>query len=214
MHIGRHIVQELVLEFGEPAVERWDVAITEKEFHDLERHRDRGRAHDVSLVIANGDDVAVIRKAGYPDGSFRIPSGGIHPEESFLDGAVREAFEETGLAIRVDDYVLQLHVQFTFAGEAVKWTTHVMLASVVDELDENGKPNIVPHDVDEIEAARWMSWRELVHDVSPLLEGSGLGGLSYRARVHKRLFELDLLGTSDRGDSVGSVDDEQAETSR
>lgn len=191
MHIGRHIVQELVLEFGEPAVERWEVPLTESEFVNVEKHRERGRAHDVSLVILNGHQAAVIRKAGYPDGAYRIPSGGVHPEESFVDGALREAYEETGLSIKMEDYLLQVHANFVFEDAHVPWTTHVMLASPAD-----GGVEIVPHDLDEIEAARWMEWSELVDDVSPLLEGSGLGGLRYRARIHQRLSDLVELNGS------------------
>lgn len=188
MHIGRHIVQELVLEFGEPTVERWKVPLTEAEFREVEGHRRRGRAHDVSLLILNRGKAAVIRKPGYPDGGFRIPSGGIHPEESFLDGAVREAYEETGLSVRIEDYLLQVHASFGFDGSALDWTTHVMLASPVDVAAE-----VAPRDCDEVEAARWMDFQELVGRVSPILEGSGLGGLRYRARIHRRLSELDEL---------------------
>jgi len=188
MHIGRHIVQGLVLEFGEPTVERWDVPLTENEFRLVERHLEHGRAHDVSLLILNGDQAAVIRKTGYPDGAYRIPSGGIHPEEPFVDGAVREALEETGLAVEMNDYLLQVHASFTFNGAHAKWTTHVMLATPV-----GGGTEIAPRDLDEIEAARWMGWKELVDDVSPLLEGSGLGGLTYRARIHKKLDQLEGL---------------------
>jgi ADP-ribose pyrophosphatase YjhB (NUDIX family) len=112
MHIGRHIVQELVFTFGEPEVERWDVPMTEEELDAVERHRSLGRAHDVSLVIQDRDRIAVIRKSGYPRGAYRIPSGGIHPEESFLDGAVREALEETGLSVRIEDYLLQVLATF------------------------------------------------------------------------------------------------------
>jgi len=188
MHIGRHIVQELVLEFGAPVVERWDVPLTEAEFKNVERHRERGRAHDVSLLILHEDQAAVIRKSGYPAGAYRIPSGGVHPEESFVDGAVREAYEETGLSVKMEDYLLQVHARFTFDGAFAGWMTHVMLASPADD-----KTDIAPHDLDEIEAARWMAWSELVDEVSPLLEGAGLGGLRYRARIHQRLGKLDEL---------------------
>lgn len=139
---------------------------------------------------------AVIRKPGYPEGAYRIPSGGVHPEEAFVDGAVREAYEETGLSVKVEDYLLQIHVNFTFDGANAKWTTHVMLASPLDgdaepETENETGTELAPRDRDEIEAARWMAWTELVHDVSPLLESSGLGGLQYRARIHKRLDQLD-----------------------
>jgi hypothetical protein len=101
MHIGRHIVQELVFTFGEPEVERWDVPMSDEEIDSVERYRNLGRAHDVSLVIQDGGRLAVIRKPGYPPGAYRFPSGGIHPEESFVDGAAREALEETGLVVRI-----------------------------------------------------------------------------------------------------------------
>jgi ADP-ribose pyrophosphatase YjhB (NUDIX family) len=185
MHIGRHIVQELVFTFGEPVVERWDVPLSEDELDEVEQHRARGRAHDVSLVILDGTKLVVIRKAGYPEGAFRIPSGGIHPEESFVDGAVREAFEETGLTVRMEDYLLQVHANFVCGARAARWTTHVMLARVTGG-------TLAPRDSLEIESARYVEWAELVDDVNPRLRGSGRGGLEYRARLHQRVRDVVL----------------------
>lgn len=193
MHIGRHIVQELVLTFGEPEVERWDVPLTGRELDQVERHRTLGRAHDVSLVILDGDRLAVIRKKGYPPGAFRIPSGGIHPEESFFDGAVREALEETGLSVRLEDYLLQVHATFLSDDRIAKWTTHVLLARATGG-------SLRPIDEAEIESARWTTWSELVSQMNPLLRQSGLGGLSYRARIHDRVLAiLTAKATGDAG---------------
>jgi ADP-ribose pyrophosphatase YjhB (NUDIX family) len=183
MHIGRHIVQELVFTFGEPVVERWDVPMTENEIDTVERHLERGRAHDVTLVIRDGERIAVIRKAGYPEGAYRFPSGGIHPEESFVDGAAREALEETGLSVRIEDYLLQVHATFAAGPRQAKWITHVMLATAYDG-------SLAPRDTAEIEAARWIEWPELTTRVNPLLRDSGLGGLAYRARLHDRVHAL------------------------
>jgi 8-oxo-dGTP pyrophosphatase MutT (NUDIX family) len=180
MHIGRHIVQELVFTFGEPVVERWQIPLTESELQEVELHRNRGRAHDVSLVIPEGERLAVIRKKGYPAGAYRFPSGGIHPEESFVDGAAREALEETGLTVRIEDYLLQVHVSFVAGAVTAKWTTHVMLARPL-------AGELAPIDEGEIEAARWIGWPELLEVVNPLLRSSGLGGLSYRARLHEEV---------------------------
>ena len=193
MHIGRHIIQELVLEYGEPIVARWEAELSPQELSEVEKHRERGRAHDVSLVIqrqteaedsqtaSHSADIAVIRKPGYPAGGFRIPSGGIHPEESFLDGATREAFEETGLRIELQDYLLQVHVSFTDGqGRRAKWTTHAMLART-----QSGELEV--HDREEIEEVRWMSWDELIGQSNALLRDTAKGGLSYRARLHDEL---------------------------
>jgi len=188
MHIGRHIVQELVFTFGEPEVERWDVPMTESELDGVDRHRNAGRAHDVSLVIQDGDKLAVIRKPGYPPRAYRFPSGAIHPEESFLDGAVREALEETGLSVRIEDYLLQVHATFVSGERRAKWTTHVMLARPFEG-------SLAPRDTVEIEGARWIEWPELTDEVNPLLRDSGLGGLAYRARLHERVRAI-LLATN------------------
>ena len=198
MHIGRHIVQELVLEFGEPEVERWDVALTKPELDVVLKHRGLGRAHDVSLLILDGDRIAVIRKPGYPEGGYRIPSGGIHPEESFVDGATREALEETGLTVRIEDYLLQVHVTFSCGDESAKWTTHVMLAHAAVTRARNGPRtschpvagHLEPLDTAEIEGARWVDWVELTERLNPVLVGAEGGGLKYRARLHQRLREL------------------------
>jgi 8-oxo-dGTP pyrophosphatase MutT (NUDIX family) len=192
MHIGRHIVQELVFTFGEPVVERWDVPLTAPELDQVERHRSLGRAHDVTLVILDGDRIAVIRKKGYPLGAFRMPSGGIHPEESFLDGAVREAYEETGLSIRIEDYLLQIHATFLSDDRLAKWTTHVLLA-------RSSGVTLAPIDEAEIESARWTTWSDLLQQMNPLLRESGLGGLRYRASVHDRVHAILLAKDEGRG---------------
>jgi 8-oxo-dGTP pyrophosphatase MutT (NUDIX family) len=188
MHIGRHIVQELVFTFGEPEVERWDVPMSDEEIDAIERYRSLGRAHDVSLVIQDGDKLAVIRKPGYPPGVYRFPSGGVHPEESFVDGAAREALEETGLIVRIEDYLLQVHVTFVCGERRAKWTTHVMQARPTEGA-------LAPRDTVEIEEARWIGWPELVDEVNPRLIGSRRGGLAYRARLHERVRAI-LLATS------------------
>ncbi|MGH9321171.1 MAG: NUDIX hydrolase [Vicinamibacteria bacterium] len=183
MHIGRHIVQELVYTFGEPEVERWEAPLTEAELAEVERHRTQGRAHDVTLVIQDGKKLAVIRRKGFPPDAYRFPSGGIHPEESFLDGAAREALEDTGLSVRIEGYLLQIHATFVCESRQAKWTTHVMLARAVSG-------TLAPRDAGETEAARWIEWDELLSDVNRCLRDSGLGGMSYRARLHDRVREI------------------------
>lgn len=179
MHIGRHIIQELSLQFGAPVVERWRFEMKDEEFARLRLHAERRRTHDVSLAIVSGDDVAVIRKPAYPPAAFRLPSGGIHPEEAFLDGAVREAYEETGLRVTFERYLLRAHVTFHHRGEESQWTSHVMLA-------RPASVELHPMDTREIAEARWTSWTELVDVVNPVLRSTGLGGLAFRADLHER----------------------------
>lgn len=179
MHIGRHIIQELVLALGAPVVERWSFPMQAKEFHLLREELGRRRAHDVTSVINRGEEVVVVRKPTYPPGAYRLPSGGIHPEEAFLDGTVRETFEETGLKIGVERYLLRAHTVFTCADQQASWTSHVMLARALSG-------ELGPLDTREIDSARWIRWEELLQTVNPILIGSGQGELTYRARLQER----------------------------
>lgn len=183
MHIGRHIVQEVVLLLGDPIVERWAFSMQADEFARLKQYLGHGRCHDVTSVIVRGDELVVIRKHDYPPGAYRAPSGGIYPEESFLDGARREAREETGLDVELESYLLQVHAGFSYGGEDVSWTTHVLKARPLGG-------DVAPIDRTDVESARWISWRELLEVVNPILMSSGRGGLAYRARLHERVHEI------------------------
>jgi 8-oxo-dGTP pyrophosphatase MutT (NUDIX family) len=183
MHIGRQIIQEIVMQFGEPVLERWTVPMREDEFSDLKAQIARGRAHDVTGLILRGNELAVIRKHPYPPDAYRTPSGGVHPEESFLDGAVRELKEETGLDVVIEGYLLCVYVTFTCGEESAKWSTHVLLARPVSG-------ELRPLDEKEIAAVRWVGWEELLRKMNPVLRGTGMGGLEYRARLHEKMHEL------------------------
>jgi 8-oxo-dGTP pyrophosphatase MutT (NUDIX family) len=100
-----------------------------------------------------------------------------------LDGAVREAKEETGLDVHVEGYLLYVLVTFTRGDEVARWSTHVLLARPLsDQLD--------PVDTREIADARWVGWEELLRKINPILKGTGLGGLAYRAQLHERTYEI------------------------
>ena len=109
-----------------------------------------------------------------------------------MDGAVREAKEETGLDVEIKDYALCILVSFSCGEENAQWTTHVMTASPLSgELD--------PQDVKEIASARWIEWAKLLSEVNPVLVDSGSGGLAYRARIHEKVHEL-RLGSQPKSD--------------
>ena len=183
MHITRQITQQIAMEFGQPTIENWSFDMQDEEFAQVKKHIELRRSHDVTVLVLRGNEVAAIRKPRYPAGAYRAPSGGVHPEESFLDGAGREAWEETGLKVEFERYLLRIHATFTRGQETAKWTTHVMVAKPMSG-------EIEPIDRDEIESARWVSWKELIEKMNPILVASGLGGLAYRARLHERSREL------------------------
>src|SRR5262245_6928589 len=168
--------------YGTPDEERITVEMDEREWALLRRSQTRGRAHDVTLYVLNGDDLAVIAKPSYPPGVYRAPSGGVLPEESMEEGIAREVNEELGIAIRLQRYLVREKVDFRHRGEAVLWTTHVFTAQPLTT-------DLAPTDHNEIREARWMPLQEISGPVARALAASRSAGLRYRGYLHRRVME-------------------------
>ncbi len=155
-----------------------------------------GRRAEICYVMHRGnpaDGVLLHIKTIYPDGAFRLPTGGIHQGDSVLDTLGREIFEETGL--KIGEAVNRVHVErllgvisYRFRhrdlGE-IDFATYPFLVQMPDgaELD--------PQDPEEMIAGwRWQAVRELdsvadylenVVDIDPVWRDWGI----YRALIHR-----------------------------
>ncbi len=182
MYITAETVEALEAEFGKPTQARLVFEMRAEEFERLKASMKDSRAHDVTLFIFRDQQVAVIRKPMYPHGVFRTPSGGVRPGEDFRAGALREAYEETGLEAALRDYLLRVHVTFMCMGEEVEWTSHVFTAEAI-------AGEIQPIDRDEIAEAFWVTVDEL-RASSAALRATGSTGLQYRATLNDMMMEL------------------------
>lgn len=170
---------------GRPAERRWRCPIGEQEMDMVIRStRGQHRLHDVTLFIFNEKgQVALIRKHRYPPGGWRAPGGGITPGESFIQGACREAREETGLEVELTRYVLRVFVTFTCGERVQPWTTHVVTARAAGGI-------LAPRDRREIEAARWGTLAGLTGPVADALLATGRGLFAYRVALHREVAKL------------------------
>lgn len=178
MYITESVVNQLERKYGVPATLRTAYRMHRKEFDLLKWSMRNGRAHDVTLFISHTreDKIAVIQKPSYPPGVYRPPSGGIEREEDFEAGAQREAYEETGLAIQLQKYLLKVYVDFSFQNEVVHWTSHVFAARTIGG-------QLQPVDTKEISDARWATLDELKTNLLMSLQQSESAGLRYRAEL-------------------------------
>jgi ADP-ribose pyrophosphatase YjhB (NUDIX family) len=181
-HVDDELLAPLIARFGRPA--EWDGSreITERDSRMILRSNERERTHDVTFVITEGDEVVVIRKPFFPPGAWRAPSGGVARGESFEEGTLREALEETGLAIELTGYPLVCRSVFTHGGANLPWTSHVVTAT-------SRSRALAPRDTEEIAACRWMAVDELLGPVARVLRSQGGELFSYRADLHERVFE-------------------------
>ena len=68
-------------------------------FSDIERAPRMGRIGEIVLVLRRPDGRLLLHtKTFYPEGTYRLPSGGIQQAEQVLEAARREMAEETGLS--------------------------------------------------------------------------------------------------------------------
>lgn len=187
MYVGPELIAEAERSFGRPAEAAFRLDTPSREIDFIRSTQKRGRAHDVTLVIREGSRFAVIAKHFYPPDLFRFPSGGIDPDETMEQGALREGREETGLELALTRYLLRARVRFasTGADDAIDWTTHVFGATA-----RGGR--LEPLDRREIREAAWRTRDDLLGPIRRLLLGREEAGLRYRGRLHDAIFaELD-----------------------
>ncbi|MFL6214695.1 MAG: NUDIX hydrolase [Blastocatellia bacterium] len=176
MYVTAEIIREIEARFGVPDEVVWQFEMLPHEFDMVRRSQKHKRAHDVTLFIIDDGQVVVIKKPMYPPGAYRAPSGGVEPGELFEAGALREAYEETGLAVALDRYVVRARVKFTCAGDEIDWATHVLSAHAVGGV-------LAPVDTHEIVEARWATVAEILGPMREAMMRSGSTGLRYRAQL-------------------------------
>ena len=177
MYVTDEIIRDVERRFGVAEEIKLSYEMTEREFDMVRRSQKNSRAHDVTLFILRAGYVVVIKKPMYPPGAYRAPSGGINPAEPFEQGALREAYEETGLTVALEKYLLRARVDFTCAGQIIQWTSHVLTARIIDGL-------LQPVDTHEIVEARFASFDDLRGSIRKAMLDSGSTGLRYRAELN------------------------------
>ena len=177
MYVTAEIIRDVEQRYGIPVEIVRKYEMTSEQLGIVRLGQKHGRCHDVTLVVVDDErNIVVIRKPSYPLGAYRTPSGGIEVGESFDDGAIREAKEETGLDIVLEKYLIRANVRFRCGSEVIDWTTHVLRA----------RPNggtLQPIDTKEIVEARKVTIAEITGPIREALIATGSPGLRYRAEL-------------------------------
>lgn len=176
MFFNSRVDQEVYKRYGQPQTAEFTFEMRPEEFALVVGSMNKGRAHDITLFIFCGRDLAVIHKHTHPPGVYRAPSGGLNPQESLEEGAKREAREETGLEIELERYLLQAQVTFTCRGQKARWWSHVFSAKKVGG-------SLEPLDKKEIGHVRLATLEEVRTELQDLMRRAGSGGLAYRAAL-------------------------------
>ena len=184
MYVTAEIIREVEQRYGTPVEIAREYEMTSEQLAVVRLGTKQGRCHDVTLVIIDDErNIVVIRKPSYPFGAYRTPSGGVEVGETFDDGAIREAKEETGLDIVLEKYLIRANVRFRCGSEVIDWTTHVLQA-------RSAGGTLQPIDTKEIVEARKATIAEITGPIREVLIATGSPGLRYRAELDGLAIEL------------------------
>jgi len=181
VHVSEEMLAPLRERFGTPRILPWEGEISEREW-SIATHNP-SRTHDVTLFILDPSRrLALIHKPHFAPDIWRPPGGGVHRGEAFVDGAVREALEETGLRVELTRYLVATNALFRNGGRELPWHTHVFLAETDDV-------ELAPDDPGEIDAARWGTLDELAGPLRARLLATGRAFWRYRVALHDAALE-------------------------
>ena len=177
MHLTEAVLAPLRERYGEPCALRWDGEVSPEEF--VLAGGSPGRRHDVTFFVFDpGGRLALIRKPSYGPGIWRPPGGGVNAGEPFEAGVRREAFEELGIEIELERFLVSSEAELRCAGAVIDWRTHVFSARTqAEELD--------PVDTHEIAAARWGTTAELAGPLQAAMLETGRALWRYRVALHE-----------------------------
>jgi ADP-ribose pyrophosphatase YjhB (NUDIX family) len=114
------------------------------------------RRGEVVLAIRRPDGQVLLHtKQFYPEGVFRLPSGGVHLDEAVLTGMTREAKEETGLDVSVDRFLVTVEYEFRHGQRRLPFISYVLVVHA-----EQGTP-VVQDPEEEITGFRYVSPLEI-----------------------------------------------------
>ena len=178
----------LIDSYGKPKEFYFEVDFLDFECNLVKRTEAKGRLHDITCFIRQDDGFVVIQKPQYArSGIFRAPSGGANIGEPLQEAAVREMYEETGLTIQLEHFILDMHLNVICKDRTIPWRSLVFLATPTSG-------EMKPVDTREIFDVKVMTRDHLLGPVNQLMDESGWGGFKYRAFLTREFFRrLDEL---------------------
>ncbi|MBN1402221.1 MAG: NUDIX hydrolase [Anaerolineae bacterium] len=176
--------------FGLPALEQVQLSVTEDTIAERERVRKRRVAEVIMLLERKSGLYLVHTKAFYPNGVYRLISGGIKAGEDLLAAVHRETHEETGLDVCIRDFLAVFQFHFTHGHVTVPFTSFLFHVQETGGVLANHDP------AEAITDFRDVTFEELEH-IAQKLEGLSPGWIDWgRFRAAPHRFVLDHLDRS------------------
>jgi len=165
-------VKAAMARYGTPLTEHVEIPVSQETL-DYWRQLKDGRVAEVVLLVRRPDGRYLLHtKTFYPEGAYRLMTGGINAGEDLIQAALREAREETGLVVEMERFLGVLAQRFVHGDEGFDFTSYLIelaeldgTLGVQDEHEQiSGLRHVAPEDLsiiaDELAAldGRWHDW--------------------------------------------------------
>lgn len=141
--------------------------------------RDR-RGEVVFCVIRPNGRIIAITCEEYPEGIFRIPTGGIGHEEDIIGAVHREVMEELGLTVEIRRFCGVMRIRFVHASQSVMFYSYVFILAetggrLLEDASDDEVSAISEIGLDELEKivdelgniqGKWKDWGKFRHVTS------------------------------------------------
>ena len=182
--VSEREVDDLAALYGNPARRHFSIELDDYLINGRARRRADRRAEVLFAVTRPSGRVLIHTKPRYPQGLYRLFTGGVNPDEAVADALVREVDEETGLACRVERFLAVCTYAFHHPDPVRRYG----FASYMFHLTAENEDAPAPRDLAEIgqigeialeglpaiarhlrslqgNRAAWGIWRAIGHDI-------------------------------------------------
>jgi 8-oxo-dGTP diphosphatase len=167
--------------YGNPVYRRYDITADEHLARQRWRPIPDRRGEVIFAIRQPNGEILLHTKTQYNDMIYRLPTGGINPDEAVEDALFREIEEETGQAVALRRFLGVFDCRFHLNGDSVSFTSYIFyLESLTEKLNGSdteeisGYQLVAPEQLGYVALAlrglrgkrrRWGYWRSLAHDL-------------------------------------------------
>jgi ADP-ribose pyrophosphatase YjhB (NUDIX family) len=174
-------VSTLSARYGNPVYRTYDITADEHLARQRWRPIPDRRGEVVFAVRQPNGQILLHTKSQYNGIIYRLPTGGINPDEAVEDALFREIAEETGQAVAVRRFLGVFNCRFHLNGDTVAFPSYIFylesLTTAVNGSDTeeiSGYQLVASEELGYVALAlrglrgkrrRWGYWRSLAHDL-------------------------------------------------
>lgn len=179
---NRQEFEQLKKQYGKGAQEEDFTFVLRNEgfFNEVKHNTENDRRGEVAFIVKRPNSkLIVVRTSFYPEGIYRIPTGGINYGENIIEALYREVKEELGLDVQIDQFLGVIKYHMFYKEKKVDFYSYIFLVR------EIGGNILVDALEDEVSQFKEVDKKELMEVVNALqsMEGNWKDWCYFRAQT-------------------------------